>query len=346
MKGFFNRIFWQPGGCVASLDNLETAHGMIGKVDLTSALRGVDARPDNNPLLVAELAGGKIIGDLRLASTRDDAAIGGVQTVFACDDLPNHYALRRRRVRVPKFRPGKALLLGAANSDNYFHWLLESVPRWKMLQAARHLEYDNVLLHSRPASFQDEILDRIGVLPTKRLRCGKGFAHQFERLVVPAMPFPLWQTAPWACEFVRSLFPERGGGPEKIYLSRRGAARRRLVNEAGLEAALEARGFVCVRPEKLSVAAQAKMFGSVKCVVSPHGAGLANLVFTPPGALVVELLHPDNHNPTYQNLAAACGLRYAGLAGRRTRELPHHDDDRAEYEIEVAEVLRLLAENV
>lgn len=344
MKGLFNRFFWQPGGCVPALENLDATHGMIGRADVTSVLRGA-AGADNHPLLVVELAGGKIVGDLRLAATCDDVVIGGIQTVFACDDLPNHYALRRRRFRVPKFHPGKALLMGAANSDNYYHWLLESVPRWKMLQAAGHQEYDHVLLPGWPANFQDEILGRLGVPPEKWLRCDKNFVHQFERLVVPAMPFPLWQIPPWACAPARALFPERGGGPEKIYLSRRGAARRRLVNEAELEAALEARGFVCVRMETLPVAGQAKMFGSAKQVVSPHGAGFANLVFAPPGALLVELFHPDNRNPIYQNVAAACGLRHASLIGDRTRKLVRHDDDRAEYVIKVADVLRLLAEN-
>jgi capsular polysaccharide biosynthesis protein len=337
--------FWRASGCVDSLQDLDATHGVVAKTNLTDALCGTDLRSNENPLTVVELSGGKIIGSLRLAATRDDVVIGGIQTVFGCDDPKNHYALRRRRFRIPIFRRGTALLLGTANSDNYYHWLLESTPRWKMMQAAKHLDYDHVLLHNPPANFQDEILDRLNVPATKRLRCSKNFIHQFERLVVPAMPYPLWQIPPWVCDWVRSLFPERGGGPEKIYLSRRGTQRRRLVNEAELEAALESRGFFCAQPEKLSVAGQAKLFGSAKFVVSPHGAGLANLVFTPPGALLVELFHPDNQNQTYRNLAAACGLRYAGYVGRRTRELAHHDDRRAEFEIDVTAVLQILAEN-
>ena len=270
--------------------------------------------------------------------------MGDVQALFGCEEKPqDHYLLHRRRFRIPQHRRGTALLLGAANSDNYYHWLLESLPRWKILQDAGYTDYDYVLLHSKPYRFQDETLDRLNVPGEKRLRCNKNFMHQFDRLVVPAMPFPLWQVTPWACEWVRALFPQRGGGPERIYLSRRDAARRRLVNEAEMEARLEKMGFVCVQPEKMSVAKQATLFSAAKWVVAPHGAGLANLVFAPSGARVVELFHPEHQTPCFKYLALARGQCYASLIGTRMRELAHYNDRDAEFTIEIAEVLRLLS---
>lgn len=337
-------FFWQPAGVVPSLADLPLADCVTAKADVTKSIDGNAS--GQHPLIVAELAGGKIIGDLRLAATADDVVIGGIQTVAGCDnfhDLQNHYALHRRRFRIPRYWRGTALLLGAAASGNYYHWLLDSVPRWKMLQAAGWANYDFVLLHSRPSRFQEETLDRLGVPAARRLRPSKNFVHQFERLVVPVMPFPTWQVARWACDWVRSLFPERRSGPERIYLTRRSAPGRRLINEPELEAALERLGFACVQPEKLPVAEQANLFSAAQCVVSPHGAGLTNLVFAPPGTLLVELFHPDKCTPVYQNLAAACGLRYASFVGRRTRELARHDDRRAEFEVNVAEVLKILA---
>ena len=173
-----------------------------------------------------------------------------------------------------------------------------------------------MLLHSQPAGFQDETLDRLGVPASKRLRLSKNFVHQFERLIVPDMPYPLRQIAPWTCDWARELFPERAGGPKRLYLSRRGAQRRRLINEPELEAQLKQRGFVSVQPETLSRGRkQANAFSAATCVVAPHGAGLANMAFTPPNALLVEFFHPDNQNQTYRNLAAARGLRYTGLVG-------------------------------
>ena len=343
MNEFLHQLFWQSRGYVPSLLDLQAAHGVLAESEVTAKVGGASAK--GHALTVVELADGKVIGDLRLAATSGDVVIGNVQALFGCTEPRHHYLLRRRRFRIRRRRRGTALLLGAANSDNYFHWLFDSLPRWKMLQDAGYADYDHVLLHSQPHHFQDETLDRLNVPTAKRLRCNKNFVYQFDRLVVPAMPFPLWQVAPWTCDWVRTLFPERGGGPERIYLSRRRATRRRLVNEAELEARLENLGFVCVRPETLSVAEQAARFSAAKQVVAPHGAGLANMVFAPPGALLVELFHPDNQNQTYRNLAAACGLRYAGVVGRRSRDLARHDDRDAEFSVEIEEILRPLRES-
>jgi capsular polysaccharide biosynthesis protein len=333
-------FFWQPKGVVSSLEALPLSAHVLRKDDVTRAVSGSDA--GTHPLLVAELADGKIIGDLRLATTGDDVVIGGIQTVFGCNQPEGHYALARRRFRLPQKRRGTALLLGAANSDNYYHWLLDSLPRWKMLQAAGWRDYDFVLLHSTPRPFQEETLDWLGVPAAKRLHCSKNFVHQFRRLVVPTMPFPLEAVPDWVGGWLRSLVPHMNAGPEKIFLSRRGAAARRLANEAELANALMKLGFVVVQPEKLSVAEQAQVFSRARRVVAPHGAALTNLIFAPAGARLLELFHPRHKNLCYLNLAKACGHHYASLDGHATE--PAHAK-LLEYTVDVPAVLRAMEEN-
>lgn len=333
-------FFWRPWAVVSSLADLSSGGNVLAKNDVTAAVAG-DASAAH-PLVVVTLAGGKIIGDLRLVATADDRVMGGLQSIFGSDRPAEHYLLKRRRLRMPKFRRGTALLLGAANSDNYYHWLLDSLPRWRLLQAAGHAQYDYVLLPGQPAKFQDELLDRLKVPPAKRLRCGKYCVHQFERLVVPAMPFPVEAVPAWACRWLRSLFPLGGSGPEKIYLSRRGGRGRQIVNEAELEAALTARGFVSLQPETLSVAEQVERLGAARCVVAPHGAALSNLAFAPPGVRLLELFHPQHKNRCYVNLAAACGHRYASLDGRATSAPGERG---LEYAVDVPAVLQVMDRN-
>jgi capsular polysaccharide biosynthesis protein len=299
----------------------------------------VSGTNEGHPLTVVEMADGKIIGDLRMVATAGDIVVGGVQALFGCADPQNHYLLRRRRFRLLKRRRGTALLLGAANSDNYYHWLVDSVPRWKMLQVAGWAKYDFVLLHSKPLRFQDEVLDRLEVPMEKRLRCQKNLVHQFERLVVPSMPFPVEDVAPWLCPYLRSLFPETVSSPEKVYL-RRGTGRRRLVNEGELQAALQERGFVSVEPQHLTVAEQAKLLGRARCVVAPHGAALTNIIFAPSGALVLELFHPGHKNRGIVTLAAACDHRYTCLDGHA---LSRDNRRQLDYSIDVPAVAKMIA---
>jgi capsular polysaccharide biosynthesis protein len=334
-------FFWQMKGLVSSLETLPLSRDVPRKDDVARAVGR--AEPGPHPLLVAELADGKIIGDLRLATTRNDLVIGDLQTIFGSDNQLNHYALNRRRFRLPKRRTGTALLLGTANSDNYYHWLLDSLPRWRMLQAAGWQDYDFVLLHSLPRRFQEETLDWLGVPAAKRLRCSKNFIHQFHRLIVPAMPFPMEQVAPWVCQWLRSLVAAKASGPERIYLSRRGAETRRLVNEDELRGALALRGFVTFQAEKLSVAEQAQLLSSARMVVAPHGAALTNLVFAPPGAWLLELFHPTHKNRCYVNLAAVCGHQYASLDGEA---VPGGCPQRLEYTVDVPVVTRMVDQNL
>jgi len=69
--------------------------------------------------------------------------------------------------------------------------------------------------------------------------------------------------------------------------------------------------------EDLSFQAQIDLFSDASLIVAPHGSGLANLVFAPPGAKVVELQSefqaPGVLLPWFYLLAAVSGFGYAVL---------------------------------
>ena len=94
---------------------------------------------------------------------------------------------------------------------------------------------------------------------------------------------------------LRERVSERAGPSplraERVYLSRRSHAHpmRILLNEAELERALMARGFVIVRPERLRPSEQIALGRQARVVVGPSGAGMANALFAAPGALVVDI---------------------------------------------------------
>jgi capsular polysaccharide biosynthesis protein len=109
---------------------------------------------------------------------------------------------------------------------------------------------------------------------------------------------------------------EPGQGARRIYLSRRGQSMRVMVNERALEAALERRGFEIVRPEALSARAQIDLMREAKVVVAPTGAALANALFLPAGARVIEI-QPENFTSRW--VWAACrqvGVEWRGYVCR------------------------------
>lgn len=94
-----------------------------------------------------------------------------------------------------------------------------------------------------------------------------------------------------------------GHGARRVYLSRRGQSMRVMVGEAAFEKALAARGFTIVRPETMGAADQIALMRGAEVVVGASGAALANAVFLPKGARVVEI-QPLNF--TSQWVRAAC----------------------------------------
>jgi capsular polysaccharide biosynthesis protein len=97
-------------------------------------------------------------------------------------------------------------------------------------------------------------------------------------------------------EAVRGLEPSRSSlrrRKRRLYVSRRGHPMRVMVNEVALEAALVRRGFQVVRPERMSVADQIRLFADAEAIVGPTGAGLTNALFAAPGCKIVEI-QPEN----------------------------------------------------
>lgn len=94
-----------------------------------------------------------------------------------------------------------------------------------------------------------------------------------------------------------------------IVVVRRGGSRR-LTNHDEVVAAIRQSlpgEVVCEFGEGVSMRATLELFAGARAVVGVHGSGLANLVFAPDDAPLVELLSPGYANPCFWHLAAALG---------------------------------------
>ncbi len=121
-------------------------------------------------------------------------------------------------------------------------------------------------------------------------------------------------------ELIR-LVPEAYGSRERpaphrrVFISRARAARRQLLNEDEIRRVLEPAGFERVLMEELPFAGQVALMRETAVLVAPHGAGLTNMIFCPPGAHVVEFADLSFPNPNFYALASALGHQV--LAGER-----------------------------
>ena len=122
--------------------------------------------------------------------------------------------------------------------------------------------------------------------------------------------------------FLELCAPSRPRRPDKrIFISRATSGRRRIVNEEELYSGLARYGFECHRLEDLSIEEQIALFYDAEMVVSPHGAGLVNLLFSS-RAKVLELFPGPLIRPHYYYICKSLGLDYRYLRMRRDYRFP------------------------
>ena len=230
-----------------------------------------------------------------------------------------NWTFRRTQLAKPQVLKGKTLVLASTGGDTYFHWMTDVLPRIRLAQMAgqEFSSFDRILVNGLDQPFQKESLARWGLPPGRcqRLPAREG-ALLLENAILPSLPGVPGVIPAESVDFLRGAFAgPRSAAAKKIFIGRKGAKHRPLVEEGEISARLAEKGFQPVKCEGLSIQAQAEIFSSAEIIVGAHGAALTNLVFCRPGTRVVELFSPRYVNPCYRDLCVAAGLRHAAVIG-------------------------------
>ena len=212
--------------------------------------------------------------------------------------------------RQPALVLPRALWVAERVYHNHAHWLTAHLPKLALLREMDLLA-DLVLPAERDARI-DASLRRLGIEPDRHPQLPTGAVLAADELLVVESD----RFRPELLRLARdALAPARAPG-RRLYVSRRSARGRRVLGEAELLGALEGLGFEAVEMERMGFDAQVEAMAGAEAVVAPHGAGLANMLFCPEGALIAEIADPAYPNPNFYAMAAGLGLRYGRLVGR------------------------------
>ena len=247
--------------------------------------------------------------------------------------MPGHGEVLRRAP--PPLRMERATWIAERVYHNYAHWLTAHLPKLLLLRE-RDMLADIVLPPERSAAI-DASLRMIGIAPeeyrtfdeTRPLSVG-------ELTVVGSDRF-----RPELLRLVPKAFGSDDAPPpdRRVLVSRASAARRRLVNEDEVWALLEPEGFERVEMERLSFEEQVALMRETRVLLAPHGAGLANMVFCPRGADIVELANMSAPSPNFYALASGLEHRYWLL---RAEGLGRDRDLHQDLRMDIGELRALL----
>lgn len=255
--------------------------------------------------------------------------------------LSDQHCLKRNNRDInaenPLFFEGRLAVISSPGSENWYHWLLQILPRLIILVESS-IDYDRIYINNLQYSWQlkslNIILKFLNISPEKILVINGDCIIQASTLIVPSVPFipQKNKTMPrWFKEKIRSIFLDvettTGETYEKIYISRTHASVRRVTNELELIKELEKIGFKIIYLEHLSPYEQAYIFNKAKIIVGPHGSGLANLIFADAGCTLIEIDHGVNPPRSfYQRMAKIMNCNYCPFYVDQTTEEQLEDD--------------------
>lgn len=222
--------------------------------------------------------------------------------------VTNYLLWRRRRV------DAEVLWITDYWSKGYFHWLSDALTRLFVVRD----RLDDLLL-MLPSEFEDLefVKPSLKAFSVSRVE----FIQRDEVLECRSLLMPT-HTAPsghFNGDVIRGvrdvLLSAYGdldhGGDERIYISRRQAAKRRIVNEDEIHEILRRFGFETIYAEELSFEEQVRLCSRARYIVSNHGAGLTNILFMKERGSVLELRHQtDRISNCYFTLSSALDLNY------------------------------------
>lgn len=209
-------------------------------------------------------------------------------------------------------------------SHYYAHWLLEGLTRLEALTAYAEAAgaMPALIIDPNPPVWKRDSLRLMGV-PEDASIPWDGGPMTVERFVVCSKRREDGRVSARAVRWVRDRIlakldqdaPDQAGRRphgRRLYVSRRDAAARRVVNEDALMQALAPLGFERVCTERLSFEEEVRLFRHVECVVGPYGGGFANLMFAESRPLVVEFFG-QKLGHFYLCLSLALGFDYRVL---------------------------------
>ena len=215
-------------------------------------------------------------------------------------------------IKKPQVRRECMATITSTGNTGYFHWIFESLPRLKLLEEVID-EIDYLIVPYHLKKFHLETLGLLGFPEEKLLKIKDGTHLLCERLFVPSVSR---QVPKWACDFLRDSFlPEDVAEPHRlIYISRKDALYRKIINEEEVEDYLRDVGFEIVQMSELTFLEQVKICAEARIVVAAHGAGLSNTVFCK-NTKILEFFSPSYVNASFRILANQCGNEYYYLLG-------------------------------
>ena len=199
-------------------------------------------------------------------------------------------------------------------SSSHYHYIIDGIGNLsaEVLQAAEKIFVDSDYSDDQVA-FLETVIHSLTTRRINVVRVPPG-TYRVANVVLPtARDFPVRVHA--ARTSVLRLPVRQKLSRQRIYVTRRRAGSRQLINESDfVDMIRNGYGFEIVENEDLGLQAQLELYSGAEFIAGPHGAGLTNIIFSRRPRGVLEFWHSVKQ-PFFEGLAESLGISYFAASG-------------------------------
>ncbi len=314
-----------------------------------------------NKPLIFEVADAEIVGYPPLGFDRDGGIILETtppQTYSVKDHIEKKLPLLPLLINnLPALNSHKsnvACLLINSWTNNYWQWLINFLTR---IEGLEHYKEETgikpkLIVPRNMYAWQIDSLKSLGYGPDEWIVWNQ-LRMQVNKLIVPSYRCQYNQqkykrpqsvaALRWLRNRIINNIPdidsETQSSSVNVFISRNKAFCRKIVNENEILKALNHLGFVAYTLEEMTFVDQVKLFSQAQIIISPHGAGLANVIFSK-NPRIIELFG-TNIRQGNAYLTRGLGFKYGCLSGKYSLGVRHQRD--GNMIVNIDQLLNLLA---
>ncbi|MDO7884402.1 glycosyltransferase family 61 protein [Hymenobacter cheonanensis] len=204
-----------------------------------------------------------------------------------------------------------ALIFDQWSSVNYYHWIIDSLPRLLLLRDS--FPNCKVILPYPTSSYIVKTASLLGFKDFLFVK-NQELVH-FKKLILIGHTSPpkfhsTLMIRRLRDELLQAVHINQVSNKRKLYISRSKQTVRRLLNESEILPILKKYNFEIITFEGMSFEDQVQIINTSEIIVSTHGANLTNILFATPGATVIEMHNKRTDNFLYFRLCTNLNLNY------------------------------------
>ena len=221
-------------------------------------------------------------------------------------------------------------LVQGASTENYFHWLMDILPKIKIYSSEFPIKKVGYFYLPNLTSSQKQSLQYLGI-QSKKIINSKLYKHiSAKKIFFVSHPWytkgkfhdqshrlPKWQIRWVKDTFLK--FRKKFKISKNIYIDRTESkySHCQIINHKELKRYLKKKNFSIVKLANQNFSKQIFMFWNANCIIGAHGAALTNLVFCKPHTKVLELKPFGHPGQNYKRISIINNLRYRSILSKK-----------------------------